>query len=105
MPSDPAPADGDLAAALHERGHEVVVVDNGSVRRETAAILEAHARWIRVIRDERPFNYSALNNAAVRACSGEVICLLNDDCVVADYGWLEEMVYQLCQDRVGEVGA
>jgi GT2 family glycosyltransferase/glycosyltransferase involved in cell wall biosynthesis len=84
---------------------EVVVVDNGSVRAETAATLESHRRWVRVLRDDRPFNYSALNNAAVRACAGDLLCLLNDDCEVLEYGWLEELVGQVCQDGVGAAGA
>jgi GT2 family glycosyltransferase len=57
-----------------------------------------------VIRDERPFNYSALNNAAVQRVSGNVICLLNDDTEVIGGDWLDEMVSQLLQPGVGAVG-
>ena len=34
---------------------------------------------IRVLRDERPFNYAELNNTAATEVHGSVICLLNDD--------------------------
>ena len=34
-----------------------------------------------------------------------MLCLLNDDCEIVHYDWLEEMVSQLLQDGVGAVGA
>ena len=48
--------------------YEIIVVDNGSDERETLdylAALSTHER-IEIVRDDRPFNYSALNN---RACA------------------------------------
>jgi GT2 family glycosyltransferase len=85
--------------------YEVVVVDNGSLTQGALDFLRGTESWVKVVRDERSFNYSALNNAAVAHCSGEVLCLLNDDCEVVHYDWLEEMVSQLLQDGVGAVGA
>lgn len=85
--------------------YEVVVVDNGSISEPTLDFLRGSETWLKVIRDERPFNYSSLNNEAITHCSGEVICLLNDDCEVTHDGWLEEMVGQLLQDGIGAVGA
>ena len=38
-------------------------------------------------------------------CSGEAVCLLNDDTEVTSGGWLSEMVGQLLQPEVGAVGA
>src|SRR5438094_2570041 len=63
------------------RTYEVVVIDNGSQDRQT---LEELSRLqadgaARVLRDDRPFNYSALNNLAIREAKGEVLLLLNDD--------------------------
>ncbi len=58
-----------------------------------------------MIRDERPFNYAAINNSAVQHTSGEVICLLNDDTEVISGEWLTEMVSQLMQPGVGAVGS
>jgi O-antigen biosynthesis protein len=84
---------------------EVVVIDNGSIQRETLELLRALRDKISVIRDERPFNYSALNNAAAEQTTGEVICLLNDDTEIVVPHWLDEMVGQLLQPRVGAVGA
>lgn len=85
--------------------YEVVIVDNGSQSKATLDFLRRSESWLKVIRDERDFNFSALNNMAVGHCDGEVICLLNDDCEIIHYDWLEEMVSQLLQDGVGAVGA
>lgn len=84
---------------------EIIVVDNGSERYQTLEWLRAHEGTIRVIRDDRPFNYSALNNEAVKATTGELVCLLHDDTEVLHGDWLEEMVSQVLQPGVGVVGA
>lgn len=87
--------------------YEILIVDNGS---DDPSILEyfdelqGDAR-IRVVRDERPFNYSALNNAAVKLARGEVIGLLNNDVEVIAPEWLSEMVSLALQPGVGAVGA
>jgi GT2 family glycosyltransferase len=84
---------------------ELCVVDNGSVEPSTAALLAALGEGATVLRDDRPFNYSALNNLAARTVSSEVLCLMNDDVEVLDPGWLTEMVAQLMRPGVGLVGA
>jgi len=87
--------------------YEIVVLDNGS--REAAALEYlaslAGRPGITVIRDDSPFNYSRLNNIAVRHSRGQVLCLLNDDIEVLAPGWLEEMVSFAVQPDVGGVGA
>ena len=86
---------------------EVIVVDNGSDDGATLAYfaeLETESR-IRVLRDEGPFNYSALNNAAVKLARGEVIGLLNNDLEVISPEWLSEMVSLAVQPGIGAVGA
>ncbi len=60
---------------------------------------------ITVIRDDRPFNYSALNNMAAEQARGDLLLLLNDDVEVLSGDWLEEMVSQILQAGVGVVGA
>jgi len=89
------------------RGLEIVIVDNGS--REPATLewlttLETADR-IKVLRDDRPFNYSALNNRGVEAASGEIVALLNNDVEAASPDWLAEMVSVLMRPGVGVVGA
>ena len=85
--------------------YEVVLVDNGSVETATKDLFAQYGGIAKVVHDDRPFNFSALNNGAVAHCAGEVLCFLNDDCEVVEHGWLEELVSQLLQEGVGAVGA
>jgi len=84
---------------------EIVVIDNGSVKPETLALFAELSEQIVVLRDDSPFNYSALHNKAVPSCKGDVLVLLNDDTEVIDGGWLKEMVALLLQPGNGAVGA
>jgi GT2 family glycosyltransferase len=85
---------------------EVIVVDNGSQSPAIAGILsDAVAdRRVRVLRDERPFNFSALMNEAASATSAQVLLLLNDDVEVIDPGWLKELVSHVVRPDVGCAG-
>lgn len=87
--------------------YEIVIVDNGSDDPETLTYLASFAGLpgMRVIRDDREFNYSALNNMAVREAQGEVIALINNDIEVISPDWLTEMVSIALQPGVGAVGA
>lgn len=87
--------------------YEVIVVDNGSDEPATLQYMESlnENPKIRVLRDDRPFNYSALNNAAVRAATGDVIGLINNDIEVLAPEWLTEMVSMVVHPDVGVVGA
>jgi O-antigen biosynthesis protein len=84
---------------------EIVVVDNGSQSLATLQRLQSLDDRLTVFRDARPFNYPALNNAAIRRTSGDLVCLLNDDTEVINGDWLTEMVTQVLQPGVGGVGA
>src|SRR5690606_3476022 len=60
---------------------------------------------VRVIDYPGPFNYSAINNFAVREAEGEVIGLLNNDVEVINGDWLEELVSHALRPGIGAVGA
>jgi len=87
--------------------YEILVVDNQSTDPEALAYLGKIAAYpaVRVLRYDRRFNFSAINNFAVRAASGDALCLLNNDTEVISPDWLDEMVGHLLQKRVGAVGA
>jgi glycosyltransferase involved in cell wall biosynthesis len=87
--------------------YEIIIVDNGSDERATLRYLESLSadQRIRVLRDPQPFNYSALNNAAVKLARGDVIGLVNDDVEVINPDWLSEMVSHALRPEVGAVGA
>jgi O-antigen biosynthesis protein len=86
---------------------ELLIVDNGSVEAATKVYLreiEGDTR-VRVIEYLKSFNYSAINNFAVRQARGEVIVLLNNDTEVISGHWLSEMVANAMRPEVGAVGA
>lgn len=89
------------------KNYEIIIIDNNSDDPATLdyfSSLAGDAR-IRVLRDESPFNFSALNNAAVLQARGEYVGLLNNDIEVISPQWLEEMMGLATQPGVGAVGA
>lgn len=87
--------------------YEIIIVDNGSDDPDTLKYFESlsSSQVIRVIRDDREFNYSALNNMAVAHAKGEIVGLINNDIEVISPDWLSEMVSLAIQPGVGAVGA
>ena len=87
--------------------YEILIVDNGSDNPETLCYLESleTQAQVRVLRDNRPFNFSALNNAAVKEARGELVGLINNDIIVITPEWLTEMVRLAIQPKIGAVGA
>ncbi len=88
-------------------GLELCIVDNGS---RSAAALDLLGRLgldprVRVMRIDAPFNFAALNNAAVRASQTELIAFINDDILVAEPDWLRRMALLAVRPDVGAVGA
>ena len=88
--------------------YEIVVIDNGTDDPETLKMLRSRELEgeIRVLRDDRPFNFSALNNRAIKEqAKGEYVLLLNNDVEVINPDWLTEMVGCAAEEGVGCVGA
>lgn len=87
--------------------YEIILVDNGSDDPESLQYFESLKQQpnISVLRDDGPFNYSALNNQAVREARGELIGLINNDIEVISPDWLGEMVSLALQPGAGAVGA
>jgi GT2 family glycosyltransferase len=87
--------------------YEIIIVDNGSGDAETLRYFEsvqADSR-VRIIRDDRAFNYSELVNTACSSVSGFIIGLMNNDIQVISPNWLSEMVSHALRPQVGAVGA
>lgn len=87
--------------------YEIILVDNASNDPISLSYFQElkSIPSVRVVRDERPFNFSALNNSAVSLARGELIGLINNDIEVIAPEWLEEMVGLAIQPGVGAVGA
>jgi glycosyltransferase involved in cell wall biosynthesis len=87
--------------------YEILIIDNGSDELATLRGLEQLQSdpRIRVVRDDRPFNFSELNNAAVKLARGQIVGLLNNDLEVISPEWLSEMASHALRPEVGVVGA
>jgi GT2 family glycosyltransferase len=86
---------------------ELLIVDNNSIEAETAVYLASVSQdpRVTVIKDDEPFNYARINNAAALCARGSILGFLNNDIEVVSADWLREMVSQLARDGVGAVGA
>lgn len=86
--------------------YEVIIVDNGSVEAATQQLFERLPKdRFSILRDESPFNFSALNNKAAQLARGELLCLMNNDIEILTPDWLEEMVSFAVRPDIGCVGA
>ena len=86
---------------------EVLIIDNESQQPETLKYLRqiSGEPRVRTVRCPGPFNYSAINNFAVRHAHHGIIGLLNNDVEVIHPDWLREMVSHAIRPEVGAVGA
>ena len=87
---------------------EVIVIDNGSEQRSTAAWLrDARHRFerFRVVPVPQPYNWSRLNNIGIAAAQGDVLVFLNNDTVARSGDWLTRLADVACRPDVGLVGA
>ena len=89
------------------KNYEIIIVENNSVKNKTFNYYKEIEKIdnIRVIKWENEFNYSAINNFAVKQAKGEYILLLNNDMEVISKRWLEEMLMHAQRKNVGIVGA
>jgi glycosyltransferase involved in cell wall biosynthesis len=89
------------------RNFEILIVDNGSTDPRVIALLSQYTGMsnVTVIRDDAPFNYSALNNEAAARARGTLLCLLNNDIEVIDPEWLSILCGYALQPGAGAVGA
>lgn len=89
------------------QNYEIILVDNGSDDPQSLAYFNALSKLpnVSVIRDDGEFNYSAINNNAVKHAKGEIIGLINNDIEVISPEWLGEMVSLALQPQAGAVGA
>jgi GT2 family glycosyltransferase len=96
-----------VRATAHGTGHELILVDNGSVEPETRSLVEelAQREGVRVLSDPRPFNWARLNNEAAAGATGDVLVFLNNDIEVRQSGWLEALCAQATRPDVAAAGA
>ncbi len=90
------------------KNYEIIIVDNQTTDLKTLAYLEDLVQTyssIRIIKYDKTFNYSAINNFAVTYANGDIVGLINNDVeIISDY-WLTEMVEHALRPEIGVVGA
>jgi GT2 family glycosyltransferase len=83
----------------------LTLVDNGSSLAQTHELtsrLSADPR-VKLLRDERPFNFASLNNLAVRQSEADVLVFLNNDTEVVDPDWLTPLLEEAVRPELGAV--
>jgi len=87
--------------------YEIIVVNNNSDDPGTLRYLQdlKQSPIIKVFDYPYSFNYSAINNMAVKYSRGELIGFLNNDTEVINNAWLTEMVSHALRPEIGAVGA
>ncbi|MCF3936652.1 glycosyltransferase family 2 protein [Acuticoccus sp. M5D2P5] len=86
---------------------ELILLDNATQDPAALALLEGAAArpGIRVIRDDRPFNFAALSNRGAALAGGEVLVFANNDLEFVDPDWLAALVAEATREEVGIAGA
>jgi GT2 family glycosyltransferase len=92
----------DLFASLRKLTYpryEVILVDNASSDESLSII--ANYSWVKLVKSEKNLGFAGGNNFGLNHCSGDLICLLNNDMVVHP-----EFLQPLCQylQQHSEVG-
>jgi O-antigen biosynthesis protein len=87
--------------------YELLLIDNGSAEKSTLEYLEKLKSnpKISILKYDKPFNFSAMNNYAVLQAKGEYLLFLNNDTEVISENWLEKMFECFADEKVGAVGA
>jgi GT2 family glycosyltransferase len=86
---------------------EILIINNKTTDSESLdyfRVIKQHPK-IRIIDYDNPFNFSSINNFAIKHASGTIVGLLNNDIEVISPDWLCEMLKQVCRPEIGCVGA
>ena len=85
---------------------ECILIDNNSCQAATMRYLAAlkHER-IKIMRTEKPFNFSSIVNDGAAVAGGDILLLLNSDTRVINTTWLASMVAWSAMPQIGCVGA
>jgi len=89
------------------KNYEVIVVNNNSKEKETFdlfARFKKKYKNFKVIDANMEFNYSKINNLAIKEAKGEYIVLLNNDTEIITPEWLDKMVGYASLSHIGAVG-
>ncbi|WP_144892823.1 glycosyltransferase family 2 protein [Flavobacterium tiangeerense] len=82
---------------------EIIVVDNNSVDDSCAMVLQRFST-VKLIQNKSNEGFPKGNNIGVDQASGEYVCILNPDTVVAEDTFLKILEFAKTQDKLGIVG-
>jgi len=87
--------------------YEIAIINNQSNDPEIISYFRSiqDVDKVSVIDYKHRFNYSAINNYAVKQTKGDVLVFLNNDIEVISPDWLHEMVSHAVRKNIGAVGA
>ncbi|MEY8689126.1 MAG: glycosyltransferase [Leptothrix sp. (in: b-proteobacteria)] len=90
------------------QNYEIIVINNNSTEKESYAYFEniqTQDSKVKVIDAPIAFNWSILNNSAVKHSSGSILIFLNNDTKVITPDWMERLAELTLLPDVGTVGA
>ena len=87
--------------------YEILIIDNQSSQKETFDCFDEFKKKekVSVLKYDKPFNFSAINNFAAASTGAEYLVFLNNDTEVINADWLSSMLEFAQREDVGAVGA
>lgn len=90
------------------KNYEIIIIDNQTTDLKTLKYLNKLTnsyKNIKTIKYDKQFNYSDINNIAVKQAKGKILGFVNNDIEVITPDWLTEMVSHAVRPDIGCVGA
>ncbi|MFR5947164.1 MAG: glycosyltransferase family 2 protein [Clostridium sp.] len=86
--------------------YEIVIVENNSVTDEIFKYYDEISKnsKIKVVKWEKEFNYSAINNFGVKQSNGKYLVFLNNDVEILTENWLQELLMHAQRKETAAVG-
>lgn len=87
--------------------YEIIIVENNSTTDEIFEYYKLLEKLpnVKVMYYKDKFNYSRINNIAVKEAAGDYVVFLNNDIEIITPAWIEEMLMYSQREDVGAVGA
>lgn len=96
-----------IYAKTNYKNFEIIIVNNNSQEQETFDLFEKYKKQydnFKIIDANFEFNYSKINNIAIKECTGDYIVLLNNDTEIITENWLQTMLGYASLKHIGAVG-
>jgi len=87
--------------------YEIIIMENNSETKEIFEYYDLISKldFVKVVHYEGGFNYSRINNEAVKEVTGDYMLFLNNDIEILEPKWMEELLMYAQREDVGAVGA